>query len=500
MIKFVKIFIFTLFAASLLLSISCEKDTVEEDKKEQPKEVAPTVDDGILKILTIGNSFSEDAVENYLYDLMREAEIPVVIGNLYIGSSSLDIHWQNGRNNSAAYDFRRIDTEGKKTNASSTLGDALESEEWDYISFQQASPYSGLAKSYEAHLPPLYEYVKPRTTNTDVKFILHQTWAYAQNSTHEGFAHYDRDQLHMYNAIVDAIEKARGFVPIDLVVPVGTAIQNGRASFIGDNFTRDGWHLDLNIGRYTAACTWFEALTGKNVTNSTFKPAALSEYTARLARAMAHQAILKPNEMTELQEYKDGNYQPFTDPVYIDFGQNAPALGWNQLRGFTTGSSLSNIMDIDGVPIGLSLTLTMGFNGRNDAGERNTNTDFNMPESVSGDSYFGNSKAIFDNKLVERSQIKIAGFDKNKTYDFCFFGSRSGVGGTENREAKYTVAGKNEKIARLNASNNRQQLACVQAIAPDDEGEITITLMAGESNTNGNGFYYINAMRIAPSE
>jgi len=495
-----KIFLFTLFLATALVPASCKKDAPSSDKEEISEETEPTIDDGILKILTIGNSFSEDAVENYLYDLMKTEKIPVVIGNLYIGGASLDVHWQNGRMNNEAYEFRRIDTEGNKTNIPSTLGDGVTSEEWDYISFQQASPYSGVPKSFEAHLPPLYDYVVRRVTNTEVKYILHQTWAYAQNSTHEGFAYYNEDQQTMYKAIVNAVDMAKDLIPIDLVVPAGTAIQNGRTSFIGDNFTRDGYHLDLAIGRFTAACTWFEAITGKNVLDNPFKPAVLSEYMANIAKTAAHYAVAKPREVTELLEYKEGKFLPFVDPVYVDFGQNASVVGWNQLRGFTTGSSLSNIQDMNGVPVGLSLTITLGFNGRNDAGEKNTSTDFNMPESVAGDSYFGNSKAIFDNKLVEKSQIKISGLDKDKTYDFCFFSSRSAVAVNENRETKFTLTGKNEVITRLNASNNTQNLACADAVQPNSEGEVLLTLTAGENNTNGNGFYYINAMRISPSE
>jgi len=38
-----------------------------------------------LKILAIGNSFSEDAVENYLFELAEAAGKKIIIGNLYIG-------------------------------------------------------------------------------------------------------------------------------------------------------------------------------------------------------------------------------------------------------------------------------------------------------------------------------------------------------------------------------------------------------------------------------
>lgn len=49
--------------------------------------------DGSLKILAIGNSFSEDAVE-YAWDIANSLGIQnVMIGHLYIGGCSLDMHY-----------------------------------------------------------------------------------------------------------------------------------------------------------------------------------------------------------------------------------------------------------------------------------------------------------------------------------------------------------------------------------------------------------------------
>ena len=36
-----------------------------------------------IRLLTIGNSFSQDAVEQYLYELAKEAGIHMIIGNAY---------------------------------------------------------------------------------------------------------------------------------------------------------------------------------------------------------------------------------------------------------------------------------------------------------------------------------------------------------------------------------------------------------------------------------
>ena len=258
----------------------------------------------VIKILAIGNSFSQDAIETYLHELAEAENIKVIIGNLYIGGASLELHWNNAKEDKAAYQYRKIDVCGTKTDTPETsIADALADEDWDYISFQQVSSNSGIFETYVAPLPLLFDYVKQRATNPKVKYILHQTWAYAQDSDHERFVNYDKDQMTMYNAIVDAVWRAKDLAPINMVVPSGTAIQNGRTSVIGDNFCRDGYHLDLNVGRYTAACTWFEMIFEKSVIGNSFKPEALSDYEAEIAQHAAHYAVMQPKEITEMRDF-----------------------------------------------------------------------------------------------------------------------------------------------------------------------------------------------------
>jgi len=218
------------------------------------------------------------------------------------------LHWNNAKDDKSAYHYRKIDVTGNKTDTPETsIADALADEDWDYISFQQGSSNSGLFHTYVNPLPLLVDYVKQRATNPDVKYVLHQTWAYAKDSDHKRFINYNHDQLKMYNAIVDALWRARYLAPIDMIIPAGTAIQNGRTSFVGDNFCRDGYHLDLNIGRYTAACTWFESIFKTNVIGNSFKPDALSDQEAEIAQHAAHYAVMRPKKITEMRGYEDEN-------------------------------------------------------------------------------------------------------------------------------------------------------------------------------------------------
>lgn len=253
-----------------------------------------------VRILAIGNSFSQDAVEQYLHELAEAEGISTIIGNMFIGGCSLERHVKNARDNAPAYAYRKIGTDGKKREKGKmSLEAVLADEDWDYVSLQQASPFSGMYETYEASLPELIEYVKARLPKK-TKLMLHQTWAYASTSRHSGFKNYNCNQLTMYQAIADAVKKAAKANKIKIVIPSGTAIQNARTSFIGDHLNRDGYHLDVKIGRYTAACTWFERIFKHNVVGNPYAPEGLDEARKAVAQKAAHAAVKHPYKVTDL--------------------------------------------------------------------------------------------------------------------------------------------------------------------------------------------------------
>jgi len=257
--------------------------------------------DSVIRILAIGNSFSEDALEQYLYGLAKAGGYKVIIGNLYIGGAPLDLHWRNAQENKDAYEYRKIELDGKKERfAKTSISKAIADENWNYISMQQSSPKSGLFDTYVGPLPLLFNYVKSKATNPNVKFVWHQTWAYAQNSTHSGFASYGKDQMKMYQSIMDASKKAMKLVSFDILVPSGTAIQNARTK-LGDVLCRDGYHLDLNIGRYTASCTWYEAIFKQSVIGNTYKPEKVTEEQMNVGQQAAHKAVKKPFKVSKIK-------------------------------------------------------------------------------------------------------------------------------------------------------------------------------------------------------
>ena len=242
----------------------------------------------VIRVLAIGNSFSEDAVEQYLYELAHAQGDSLVIGNAFIGGCSIDRHYENLKTGKADYEYRKVVRGIRANKRKVDLRSIIRDEQWDVISLQQASPLSGMPTSY-INLGQLKRLVQSYTSNLHVEFVWHMTWAYADSSDHKGFANYGNDQRRMYTAIANTVQQVMPAVGISRVIPCGTAIQLARYR-MGDILNRDGYHLNLTIGRYTAACTWCEFLTGRIVDGNPYWPEAISEEEAQICQQEAHEA------------------------------------------------------------------------------------------------------------------------------------------------------------------------------------------------------------------
>ncbi len=245
-----------------------------------------------VKILAIGNSFSDDCME-YVYPVLKSLGVEEIrLGNLYIGGCPLSRHCQNAREDAPVYEYR-TNNDGRWTTAfGHTLREAIVSEEWDFIFTQQFSGESGLAETYDT-LDELLTYVKGLAKGTP-KFAWQMTWAYPKGSPHEWFKKYGNDQRTMYESIVGAV-KAKIFPRKDIfaVIPTGTAIQNAR-KVLGDVLNRDDCHLSFGLGRYIAGLCVAESLTGLSVEEIAYAPDGVDEEMKRVAIAAVKAAVREP--------------------------------------------------------------------------------------------------------------------------------------------------------------------------------------------------------------
>ena len=261
-----------------------------------------------IKILAIGNSFSVDAME-YLYGILKDVGYDkITLGNLYIGGCTLETHSGHFQSNNTAYTYY-VNTSGAWSSTSSYRPlDALDSQKWDIITMQQGSPKSGLPDSFDPYLGNLINIVKSHCPSAEL--VWHMTWAYQANSTHSGFANYSNNQMTMYNAIVSTVQsKILTNSNFSKVIPNGTAVQNMRTSFVGDNLTRDGYHMSYDKGRYLTALTFAKALTGCDLTDVTYTPSSYT-YTEKEILAMkdaADKACATPYAVTASAYPPDDN-------------------------------------------------------------------------------------------------------------------------------------------------------------------------------------------------
>jgi hypothetical protein len=256
-----------------------------------------------FKILAIGNSFSVDAL-TYLYDIAKaEGVSEIVIGNLYIGGCTLNTHAGNAEEQSPVYRFyKNTDGEWKQTEGYALL-QGLQEESWDIITLQQASGYSGNVDSFDPYLNVLVEFINANKTNPEAKLLWHMTWAYQGDSTHSAFANYGNSQQAMYYSVVNAVkQKIDTNEAFAMVIPAGTAIQNVRTSYIGDNLTRDGHHLNV-LGRVIAAYTWYALIDGKPLKTLKFSSISheltLTENDKAMIVEAVNNAISNPYQVTE---------------------------------------------------------------------------------------------------------------------------------------------------------------------------------------------------------
>jgi len=225
-------------------------------------------DDGILKVLSIGNSFSEDSVVR-LYQVAKACGYTnVVFAYAKISSSLLENHYANFTNGSQDYNYYEYNMSASYESLSGVdIFTCLQRHNWDYITYQQGSTKSGKPDTVAPYIAALTDYAKKEVNNKNLEFLWHSTWAYPKLNPTTGdvntylSVNYNNDQDYMYNSIINVAQNVT--MPSGVyvgILPTGTAVQNMRTTPIGDNMNRDGLHIESYYGRLTNSLTWFKTL------------------------------------------------------------------------------------------------------------------------------------------------------------------------------------------------------------------------------------------------
>ena len=227
-----------------------------------------------MKLLCIGNSFSQDACA-FMDKIAAAGDFDLTTVNLFIGGCPLERHCSNiGQNDSEHLYTKYVNSIGA---GKISLDEALTEDEYDVISVQQASPDSGEWETYQPYIEQLVDHVRKHQPRA--KIAIHETWAYEADlrlnflrNKYEGSRHV------MHERLSECYRRAEKLIGADIFIPSGDVIKALRDNpafdpeMYGARLTSDGGHMSASYGRYAVGLTWCAALGMKNIMENTFVP------------------------------------------------------------------------------------------------------------------------------------------------------------------------------------------------------------------------------------
>mgnify|MGYP001256791725 CR=1 FL=1 len=307
-----------------------------------------------LRVLTIGNSFANDATR-YLQELADSQGVQLHVERANLGGCDLEQHHRHLQ----AYLENPADPEGSPYSSPAKAGkgkrslvEALRSQSWNVVTIQQVSWRSFDPDTHEPHARALINVIRRHAPLAEI--LVHQTWAY--RTDHPWFQGDKQPGIGEGNQVPNPVSQERMHASLaaaydDLaaryflrVIPVGDAFQRARSSdawrfsypdseFDYTNpplgkvprqagsltvgwawaknwesgqveFQRDSNHAN-EAGCYLGASVWFETITGKKLGADAWHPAALDAEQAASLRTIAGEAVAAraPQAANRLQPY-----------------------------------------------------------------------------------------------------------------------------------------------------------------------------------------------------
>ncbi|MFA5692258.1 MAG: DUF4886 domain-containing protein [Acholeplasmataceae bacterium] len=278
-----------------------------------------------IKVLSIGNSFSVDAFA-FLYDIGRANGIEIIFGIAHIGGGTLEEHANSLDNEDKIYTYY-LTNHPIISKDKLNLREILEDQDWDFITFQQGSHYSGMWETYIPYLEDLKNYVV--NIKPEVELLIHQTWAYEYNSNHSGFPNYNNSQEQMHNQIVSSYQNASDLINASKIIPSGDAFKIARKNNVfnpeegGLPLTRDGYHASYLHGRYLIAATWFEALTNLSILENDLTVRGISNDELLVLKNAAHEAVVTDsNDEEKVNVIFNFNYEDSPNDINVSLNKD----------------------------------------------------------------------------------------------------------------------------------------------------------------------------------
>ena len=279
---------------------------------EEPSEgQSPAPAEKTLKVLSIGNSFS-NSLSRYFKPVVESVPgCHLEWDQIYIGGCSMERHWSNIDREANDPSWRFFKTWSYK--------DKVQSKPWDVVSIQQASHFSWQPETYFPYAKNLYDFIKENAPTAEI--VIQETWAYRPDDGRLNQWGITQDQ--MYEKLKAAYTEAAQKLGVRLI-PVGDAVQLARQTqpggykpfkraelvypdlpdmngFLCGNLrwedkngkktvNGDASHLNAR-GEYLQACVWFAFLFDRDANDVTYVPKGITESDAKFLRSVAQKAV-----------------------------------------------------------------------------------------------------------------------------------------------------------------------------------------------------------------
>jgi len=278
-----------------------------------------------VRLMTIGNSFSQDATA-YLENLATADGNELILKTANVGGSPLQLHWDRAQ----LHERDPLDKAGTYASGRG-LKEILSDGPHDFVTIQQRSLSSHDVATYRPYAENLRDYVKKYAPKSEL--LLHETWAYRIDDPRFAVAKpkagEPRTQCEMYDGLSQAYRTIASELHVR-IIPVGDAFiaadSDAKWGYRPDErfdpktaeqpalpvqthslhvgqawktdaagamkLSMDGHHASP-AGRYLGACVWYEVLFQTSCVGNKFAPAGLAADYVRFLQETAHATVLK---------------------------------------------------------------------------------------------------------------------------------------------------------------------------------------------------------------
>lgn len=282
-----------------------------------------------LKVLTIGNSFANNAT-SFLSEIAQSENQAILIGRANLGGASFERHakaleaFEKNPSDPAGRPYAANFSPPRKDDKKYSLPELLEAERWNIVTIQQVSNFSYQFDSFEPHAGRIIEAVRKYAPQAEI--VIHQTWAYRED--YPGYKANEFSKQQMEEGLINSYKQLAQKYGLR-IIPSGRAFQiagqSERWHFTQDpNFNyknpepgtlpvqkgslNTGWQwakdkttgnkafkLDFKhantAGKYLAGQVWFMTLFGTDSSEKSYVPPGMDSADAADLRRIAKMAV-----------------------------------------------------------------------------------------------------------------------------------------------------------------------------------------------------------------